>query len=341
MKYCNYNVKNFFSEKNNFKTYSEVQSHILYGNPVENPELTIIIPVYKRTDFIEDAIASALEQTTERSYQIMIIDNTVENTLIQRIVEEFPEDRVLYVKNEKNIGMQGNWNRGIELSRSLWVTMLHDDDRLKPNYIETIFQILDSYPNTSISAIGVAHDIIDSSGEITTHSRVKHSCYLISPTDLFFDIVSLPIMGVLLNREEAILHGGFDDDFFPCADAHFLCKLGLRGKTLYLSESLVEYRIAQNESMNPSTLGSFILYNHVHMLALYNTGELCFPKWFVDIAMNVNAKNLKESNSEFWHCKDIDYEDIDKIIHYQKPLKILCGLYRLVRSLCKRKRKKL
>lgn len=93
--------------------------------------------------------------------------------------------------------------------------MLHDDDRLKPNYIETIFQILESYSDTSVSAVGVAHDIIDSSGRIIMHSKIRHSCYLISPYDLFFDIVSLPIMGILLNREAAILYGGFDDDFFP------------------------------------------------------------------------------------------------------------------------------
>lgn len=341
MKYHNYNVKDFFSKKNNFMKYSDVPSHILYGIPVENPELTIIIPVYKRTDFIKDAITSALRQTTERCYQIMVIDNTVEDDAIQRIVEKFPRNRVLYIKNEKNIGMQGNWNRGIELSKSSWITMLHDDDRLKPNYIETIFQILESYSDTSISAVGVAHDIIDSSGRIIMHSKIRHSCYLISPYDLFFDIASLPIMGILLNKEAAILYGGFDDDFFPCADAHFLCKLGLWGKTLYLSESLVEYRIAQNESMNPSTLCSFIVYNHIHMLALYDTGRLNFYKWFVDIAMNVNAKNLKESNSSFWHCEDINYENIDEIIHYNNPSRISCWVYRLVRFLCKQKRKKL
>ena len=48
----------------------------------------------------------------------------------------------MYMKNEENIGMFGNWNRALEVTRTKYVVLLHDDDWLTENYIETVINFL-------------------------------------------------------------------------------------------------------------------------------------------------------------------------------------------------------
>ena len=47
----------------------------------------------------------------------------------------------MYYKNEKILGMLGNWNRGIELARAPFVTYCHDDDMLLPSALSRLMEL--------------------------------------------------------------------------------------------------------------------------------------------------------------------------------------------------------
>jgi len=331
MKYYNFSGLDFFSTQNKFKKNSQIPTHILYGT-AKDVELTIVIPVYKRTDFIAGAIQSALNQKTNHRFQVLVLDNTTENDDIRHIVEGFLDDRVAYGKNEKNIGMFGNWNRCFELVKSPWVTMLHDDDRLKPEYVETMFQTLNTYSNLPVVEIGVAHDYINELNQITTYAEIDNSIKVVGAQDFFFDINSIHICGAFFNRDAVIRLGGFDDSFYPASDSNLICKLAVSGIAIKVSKRLSEYRIAQNESLNPSTMGGCVSYMYTQMHVLYTTCNLELPYWFYRIALNVTINNAKKSIETFWGGLDIDYKKIDADIHYREPSKFDSFLYRLVRK---------
>ena len=57
--------------------------------------------------------------------------------------------KLLRYKNEKNLGIYGNWNRCLQLARGKWYTMLHDDDLLSNNFLKEMMGVLNKNPKIS------------------------------------------------------------------------------------------------------------------------------------------------------------------------------------------------
>lgn len=133
----------YFKYIDNFVTYNDVKSILLYGNKKEDYEVTIAIPTYKRIELLKEALESALKQEQVENYEIIIVDNddNFENKECLKLVESFNSHRVKYYKNEKNIGMFGNWNRCIELANGKYITLLNDDDWLEKNFLYEVMKI--------------------------------------------------------------------------------------------------------------------------------------------------------------------------------------------------------
>lgn len=100
--------------------------------------VTIAIPVYERTDFFEEALNSALNQTVR--CPILVMDNGSSHDKFRQICEQYPS-KVEYHKNPSNIGMYPNWNLCFRNSKTPFVMLLGDDDILSPNYIERFIEI--------------------------------------------------------------------------------------------------------------------------------------------------------------------------------------------------------
>ena len=132
---------NYLEDFNGFHKYDSISSVRMCGNIDLNPKFSIIIPTYKRPALLKQAIASCLAQTYS-DFTITIVDNDGDNKRldIYKLVKSFSDDRIVYYRNEKNIGVYANTLRGFELSKCEWCVLLNDDDLLHPQYL----QILDS-----------------------------------------------------------------------------------------------------------------------------------------------------------------------------------------------------
>lgn len=114
---------------------------------MKNNDLTIIIPVFERIDFFEEALESALNQTKEA--EILVMDNGSSHNKFKEICE-LKSKNIRYIKNEKNIGMFSNWNKGIKNCNSKYFLILGDDDILDLDYVEEFYENLSKYPNIDI-----------------------------------------------------------------------------------------------------------------------------------------------------------------------------------------------
>lgn len=105
---------------------------------------TIAIPTYNRAKFLKKAITSSLNQTFDK-YEILIIDNNSTDNTAQ-VVNDFKDKRICYMKNNKNIGMIGNWNRCLKFAKGKYIVILGDDDTLEPNFLLDSVNIFNKYP---------------------------------------------------------------------------------------------------------------------------------------------------------------------------------------------------
>ena len=101
---------------------------------MNNPLVSIIIPTYNRSKYLQRAIESSLKQTYTNIEIIVIDDNSNYDPLA--IIEGFKDTRIKYYKNSINRGSVFSRNRGLSICSGDYVNFLDDDDEILPPKIE-------------------------------------------------------------------------------------------------------------------------------------------------------------------------------------------------------------
>lgn len=134
------------------------------------PWLTLAVLVHNPDRaYLDDLFESLLKQS--EPFYLDIIDDspvpqsdiTVPDTLNAR-----------YIRHDDNThGLSGNWNFAVRKARSRWVSVLHQDDMLHPDYTQIIAELIDAYPRAT--AVFSNACIVDESGQpaTTLADRVK------------------------------------------------------------------------------------------------------------------------------------------------------------------------
>jgi glycosyltransferase involved in cell wall biosynthesis len=99
-----------------------------------NPKVSIIIPVYNGSNFLKEAIDSALVQTYKNLEIIIVNDGSNDNGATERIAKSYG-DRIKYYK-KKNGGVATALNFGIEKMTGEYFSWLSHDDMYYPGKIE-------------------------------------------------------------------------------------------------------------------------------------------------------------------------------------------------------------
>lgn len=129
-----------------------------------NPLVTVAIPCYKKS-FLKDAIESVLAQTYTHFELLVVDDASVEN--VKEIVDLFEDSRILYSRNEKNIGKENpahNWNHCLEMAKGEYFALLCDDDVYEPTFLETMLCLAEKYPDCG--TFRTRADIINAEGKV-------------------------------------------------------------------------------------------------------------------------------------------------------------------------------
>lgn len=115
-----------------------VQNYQKNTNEIKIPKLTIITAVLNGEKYLEETIASVLNQSF-RNFEYIIIDGgSTDNTL--NIIKKYNE-KLDYWVSEKDKGIYDAFNKGMILSRGDYIGIANSDDI----YVDDAFQILNRY----------------------------------------------------------------------------------------------------------------------------------------------------------------------------------------------------
>jgi len=96
------------------------------------PTVSVVIPTFNRSDVIENAIESVLGQTY-RDYELIVVDDgSTDNTC--DILKPYATQIKYFRQN--NRGASAAQNKGIELAKGQWVSILASDDVWLPTKLE-------------------------------------------------------------------------------------------------------------------------------------------------------------------------------------------------------------
>ena len=126
-----------------------------------SPLVSILLPTYKRADYLAQAIPSALAQTHSQIELLILDDASPDHT--PEVVRAFESDpRVRYVRQPRNLRLPGNWRVGLEMARGDYLCFLEDDDLLHPGFVECLLKPLLADPAICLSFCG--HGVIRADG---------------------------------------------------------------------------------------------------------------------------------------------------------------------------------
>lgn len=121
---------------------------------MNNPVISVVMPVYNGARYIRESIESILNQTYKDFELIIINDGSTDNS--EEIVLSYTDPRIVYLKNEVNSKICVTLNRGLDAARGEYIARLDCDDIAMPNRLERQKQYLDEHPEIGI----VGSDII-------------------------------------------------------------------------------------------------------------------------------------------------------------------------------------
>ncbi len=126
-----------------------------------HPKVSIVIPVYNGSNYLEEAIDSALSQTYDNVEVIVVNDGSNDNGKTDKICKSYG-DKIRYFVKE-NGGVATALNKGIEEMRGEYFSWLSHDDIYYPNKVEEQVKCLNELTNKN-TIIYSGIEIIDASG---------------------------------------------------------------------------------------------------------------------------------------------------------------------------------
>jgi len=230
------------------------KSHLIYeANNDSEPIISILIPTFKRNSMLAQALASSLNQDASCNFEVIVVDNDPESfgLAFDNFMPIKKNICLRYFVNEINLGMTGNWNQCLELAKGNWVTMLHDDDWLAPNFISTMLPLLLKGFNFAVCKVDVG-DLSYNPLKIN-QSRDSSMVFPITHADLIMGNPT-PAPGLLILRKILDDVGRFNDGNYPCADyvTYILC--AKKSKSVMINRTLAYYRRTDSQTFKDNTL---------------------------------------------------------------------------------------
>jgi len=117
------------------------------------PKVSVLMPVYNAGRFMKTAIDSILSQTFD-DFEFLIIDDGSTDDSIN-IIRANSDDRIVLVKNKKNLGVSCTLNIGLGAAKGEYIIRMDADDISRSCRIKRQVEFMDANPTIGISGTWV------------------------------------------------------------------------------------------------------------------------------------------------------------------------------------------
>ena len=126
-----------------------------------NPLISVVIPIYNKSEFIEETIYSVVKQSYRNLEIIVVDDGSTDNSL--DIVNSLNDSR-LRVFSQPNSGVERARNYGFSNSGGSFITFHDADDLMSQDRLKKQIDFFVS--NEALVLVGTWANVIDASGNV-------------------------------------------------------------------------------------------------------------------------------------------------------------------------------
>ena len=195
--------------------------------------ISIIIPVYNRIKLLPRSIDSILNQT-HKNFELIIIDDC-SNDDIKKIIKNYKDNRIKYIRNKKNMGVSYSRNIGIKKSMYDLIAFLDSDDKWLPDKLNQQLQYFKNNPDINI----VHTEEIWIRNGIRVNQKKHHKK---NGGDIFIPSLELCLMSpssIMIKKHIFNKYGYFDESMPVCEDYDMWLRVSAFEKVGFISIPLL------------------------------------------------------------------------------------------------------
>lgn len=207
------------------------------------------MPAYNGAAHLRTAIDSVLRQTYSDFALVVIDDNSSDAT--GEIVSSYADPRVRYLRNARNLGPQGNWNRCRDEVHGRYFKLMPQDDLLAPDCLARQVAVFEQDSEHRLALVFGARDVIDASDrKMMQRAAFGREARRIAAHELIRSCVrrGTNLIGepgnVLLRSELVEQIGPFDATYGYMVDLDYWFRALQFGDAYYLPQTLSAFRIS-------------------------------------------------------------------------------------------------
>tara|TARA_Y100000590_G_scaffold466389_1_gene641554 strand:+ start:177 stop:932 length:756 start_codon:yes stop_codon:yes gene_type:complete len=231
--------------------------------------VSVIIPYYKKKNYIKKSVKSVLNQTL-KDFELIIINDEpgIESRKFLNQLKII-DKRIKIINNKSNIGAGLSRNKGIKVAKGKYISFIDSDDIWKRNKLQ--IQI-SNMKKMKYKISHTSYDIINELDKIISVRKSKNLNFdeLIKSCDIGLSTVTIDKK--ILKRSKLF------SNFKTKEDYYFWLNLAKKGEIFYyIDKPLSQWRRTEyslSSSTSQKFLDSFKVYNHFgynYIYSIYRT----------------------------------------------------------------------
>ena len=205
-------------------------------------DISIIFVNYKTNNLLYDAILSIKKESSNISYEIIVVDNSEDDTIYEDLVNNSSKFNYKLIRSKTNLGVGNGGNLGAKFAHGKYLLFLNTDIIFINNALKELYDYIDTHNNVGIVGGNLYNKNLTPNlsfinDDFNKWLLKKHFSYILwllsklkKQQDTFnfsnnpLEIKRMIIGAVLMiSKFDFEFIGGFDKDIFMYGEESLLC----------------------------------------------------------------------------------------------------------------------
>jgi glycosyltransferase involved in cell wall biosynthesis len=183
-------------------------------------------------------VLAALAQTYQ-DFEIVVSDNASTDET-QAALAEFDDYRLRVIRQERNLGLAGNWNACLTEARGEYIALVPDDDRIAPWFLERCLALVERDPGLPI-VIALSDHAVKGGRLSRAFPNRRYATGIWDGTailqEFLEDRISVQMCSILIRVDALRARGGFPVEPLFSLDKAGWAPILLKGRVGFVNES--------------------------------------------------------------------------------------------------------
>ena len=274
--------------------------------------ISICIPTYKRTEYLNRLLESIEVQTYTKFVVIISDDSGYDESVRNLINSKKYSFKINFFKNLFPLGSPKNWLASISHAKGDWIKIMHDDDYFtSPSSLQEFVDQIDSTVDCIFSGY---HAVYENGGvKNMTISSYRFKQFVHQPLSLFSNNIIGPPSVMMFRKSVTEI---FDERLKWIVDWEYYIRLASKYKLKYITKPLIE--VSYNDSQ---------ITNSCFLIPAIEIPETLI---FTNKYGNNLFKNILAYDAWWRLIRNLRMREVSEFIKYSSGIKINDNILKIV-----------